>query len=61
MSTNPDTKDSGCYGGSAKSALQEAQRSSTQATAPDANIQKSIIPPPQKPTTPQPKSKSCCG
>lgn len=59
MSTNHDTKDSDCCGGSAKPAPQEAQRP-TQAN-PDAKAQESITPTPPKPTTPQPKSKSCCG
>lgn len=60
MSTNPDAKDSGCCGGSAKPVPQDAQRPVTQAMAPDAKAQESITPPPPKPTTPQPK-KSCCG
>jgi len=60
MSMNPDTKDSGCCGG-AKPVPQNVQQPAAQATAPDAKARESIIPPPSKPTTPQPKSKSCCG
>lgn len=62
MSTNHDTKDSGCCGGSAKSTPKAAQQPVTQAAVPDAKAQESeTSPPPPKPTTPQPKSKSCCG
>ena len=59
MSTTPDTKQSGCCGGSAKPVPQEAQQPATKATTPDVKAQESVTPP-QKPTTPQPK-KSCCG
>lgn len=60
MSMNPDTKGSGCCGGSEKPTPQEVQQLAKQVAA-DAEAQKSIILPPEKPTTPQPKSKSCCG
>lgn len=60
MSMNPDTKGSGCCGGSTKPTPQEAQQLAVQA-ATDAKAQKAIIQSPEKPTTPQPKSKSCCG
>ena len=53
MSTDPNMKDSGCCGGTAKPA--------EQATTPDIQAEKSTVSPPTKPTTPQPKTKSCCG
>lgn len=60
MSTNPaDMKDSGCCD-SAKPNPQKTQQLAKQ-TPTDDKAQKAIIPPPEKPTTPQPKSKSCCG
>lgn len=60
MSMNPDAKGSGCCVGSAKPTPEEAQQLAKQAAA-DAKAQKSMIPSSEKPTTPQPKSKSCCG
>jgi hypothetical protein len=59
MSMNPDTKSSGCCGGSKKVASHDAQKPATQTTT-DAKTKESVISPPQKPTTPQPKPKSCC-
>lgn len=62
MSMNHDEKHSGCCGGSSKPDPQAAQQSAIQATIPDVKTEESIIPSPEKPTTPpQPKSKSCCG
>ena len=57
MSTNPNTK----YAGSDKKSIpQEAQKIAAKATV-DAKGKKSEISDPKKPTTPQTKSKSCCG
>jgi len=57
MSTNPNTKNAGS---DKKSIPQEAQKLATKTTV-DTKGKKPEISDPKKPTTPQIKSKSCCG
>lgn len=61
MSMNPGAKQPGCCGGGKKSIQQAGQQPVKQVEANDTRAQESETSSSQKPTAPQPKSKSCCG